>query len=152
MKYTELISGIIWLVFGILISVWSTSYKIGSLTRPGPGFLPLALGLLLILLSLILLRQTQKASTITQRIASSSPPGRWKKVAFTGLILLLVPFLFETMGYLLTIFLLIVFLMLGAELKSWKKTLFVAFFSALGVYLVFVLLLKQQLPRGFLGI
>ena len=43
-------------------------------------------------------------------------------------------------------------LMAGAGLQSWKRILLVAFFSALGVYLVFVLLLQQPLPRGFLGL
>jgi len=73
-------------------------------------------------------------------------------VAFTVAILLIGLFVFETMGHLLTFFLLIVFLMRGTERQSWKKILLVAFCSAMGVYLVFVLLLKQPLPQGWLGI
>jgi hypothetical protein len=46
----------------------------------------------------------------------------------------------------------IILLMWGPALRSWKTILLVAFISAIGVYLVFVLLLKQPLPRGILGI
>lgn len=153
MKYSDLISGIFWLVIGLLLSIWSTRYKIGSLLNPGPGFLPLVLGFLLILFSLILLGQARKSSHTKEKGPSSFLPGGWKKTSYTVLILLLATFLFETIGYLLTVFLLILFLMmLEAELKSWKKIFITALLTALGIYLVFVLLLEQPLPRGFLGI
>jgi ABC-type polysaccharide/polyol phosphate export permease len=79
--------------------------------------------------------------------------GGLKKVAFTILILLLAALLFETIGYFLTVFLLIVFLMMvGTELKSWKKIIITALLTAIGVYIVFVLLLEQPFPRGLLRI
>lgn len=153
MKYSDLISGIFWLVTGLLLSIWSTSYKIGSILNPGPSFLPLALGLLLVLFSLILLGQAKKSSHNKKKVPSSFLPGGWKKICYTVLILLLATFLFETIGYLLTVFFLIVFLMMSeAELKSWKKIFITALLTGLGIYIVFVLLLKQPLPRGFLGI
>lgn len=151
-KYTDFISGIFWLGIGILLSIWSTSYQIGSLLQPGPGFLALALGLLLILLSLILVGKGIKSSLAAQTGPTAFLFGGWKKVAYTVLILVLGAFFFETIGYLLTFFLLIMLLMRGAGPQSWKKILLMAFCSALGVYLVFVLLLKQPLPRGLLGI
>jgi hypothetical protein len=58
----------------------------------------------------------------------------------------------EKVGYLLTFFFLSMFLMIIAGLKSWKQIALVAFFTALGVYIFFVLLLKQPLPTGFLGV
>lgn len=152
MKYRELIAGIFWLVFGLLLSIWSTRYQIGNIIKTGPGFLPLVLGSLLIFFSLILLGRAKKSSSAKGTVPPFFLPDGWKKVAYAVLILLLSIFLFETIGYLITIFLLIGFLMLGAELQSWRKILFIALFTALGVYLVFVLLLEQQLPRGLLGI
>ncbi len=76
----------------------------------------------------------------------------WKKVVYTVLVLTLGACFFERIGYLLTFFLLVIFLMRGAGSKSWKKILLVAFCSALGIYLVFVVLLEQPLPLGNLGI
>jgi putative tricarboxylic transport membrane protein len=152
MKSSDLISVIFWLVVGLLLSFWSTRYQIGSLTQPGPGFYPLGLGILLIFFSLILLGQAIRSSQGTKKVSSFSVSGGWKRVGYVVLVLLLLAFFFETIGYLLTFFLLIMLLMAGAGLQSWKRILLVAFFSALGVYLVFVLLLQQPLPRGFLGL
>jgi hypothetical protein len=42
--------------------------------------------------------------------------------------------------------------MRGVEPQSWRATLLTALFSALGINLVFDLLLKQPLPHGFLRI
>jgi hypothetical protein len=78
--------------------------------------------------------------------------GGWKKVVYTVSIMLLGTFLFEPLGYLLTFFLLLILLIRGAGPQRWRTTLLIAFFSALSVYLIFVLLLKQQLPKGLLGI
>jgi len=152
MKYRDIIGGLFWLGVGVLFFVWSTRYPRGSLRQPGPGFIPAALGILLVLLSLMLLGRAVKTFAIAQRQPPSSPFRNWRKVAFTVAILLIGLFVFETMGHLLTFFLLIVFLMRGTERESWKKILLVAFCSAMGVYLVFVLLLKQPLPQGWLGI
>jgi putative tricarboxylic transport membrane protein len=152
MKYAHFIGVIFWLAVGLLLSLWSLSYNIGTLTHPGPGFYPLGLGILLIFFSLILLGQGIRSSLTTKKVSPFSVSGGWKRVAYAVLILLLLAFFFETIGYLITFFLLIMLLMAGAGLRSWKRILLVAFFSALGVYLVFILLLQQPLPRGFLGV
>jgi len=151
-KYADLISGVFWLGIGLLLSIWSASYPIGSLIQPGPGFLPLALGLLLILLSLVLLARAITSSLISQKGPGSPLFGGWKKVAYTVSILILGAIFFERIGYLLTFFLLIILLMRGSGPQRWKKILLVAFCFTLGVYLVFVLLLEQPLPRGILWI
>lgn len=150
MKYKDLISGVFWLSLGILFSIWSTSYHIGSITQPGPGFLPFLLGILTILLSLVILGQAWKASLSEEKSASVSLPAGWKKIVYVILILLFTTFAFEPLGYLLTVFLLIVLLMLGKELRSLKRAVLTAFLTTLGVYLVFILLLEQPFPRGFL--
>ena len=155
MKYSNFISGLFWLFIGLLLSVWSlTTYEIGRLTHPGPGYLPLALGIILILLSLILLiAQWKKRTSPTKRpVLSSTTPGGWKKIVYTVLVLAVTAFFFETLGYLLTFFILIVLLMKGAAYQSWKRILLTAFLTTLGVYLIFVLLLEQPLPRGLLGV
>ena len=152
MRSPDFISGVFWLCLGLLLSLWSTRYQIGNFLQPGAGFLPLILGILLILLSLILLGQAKKSSQTPQGPAFSILPGGWKKVVYTVSIMLLATFLFETIGYLLTFFLLLILLMQGAGPQRWRTTLLIAFFSALSIYMIFVLLLKQQLPKGLLGI
>jgi hypothetical protein len=152
MKYAHYIGVIFWLAVGLLLSLWSLSYNIGTLSQPGPGFYPLGLGILLIFFSLILLGQGIRSSPETKKTPPFSVSGGWKRVAYAVLILLLLTFLYERIGYLLTFFLLIMLLMAGAGPQSWRRIILVALFSALGVYLVFVRLLQQPLPRGFLGV
>ena len=152
MKCTDLVSGLFWLMIGLLLSVWALTYQIGSFIQPGPGFLPLGLGLLLIFLSsILLLVQGKKASPVKQREPSSLFTG-WRRLAYTVLVLLVTIFLFEQIGYLFTVFLLVFFSMLVTGPRNWRTPLIVALCSALGIYVVFVLLLKQELPRGPLGI
>jgi len=150
MKHRDLISGVFWLAIGMILSIWSSGYEIGSLVQPGPGFLPLGLGILLILLSLIVLLEAKKSSATGQAASLPSTAGGWKRVAYTVLVLILTASFYEKAGYLLTFFLLMMLLMAGAGGQSWKRILLVALFSTLGVHLVFVLLLGQPLPRGIL--
>jgi hypothetical protein len=151
MKYPDLISGLFWLFVGLLLSVWSLTYQIGGLTQPGPGYLPLTLGILLILLSIFLLGGHRK-KTSNRPVSFSSSTGGWKKVVYVVVILGLAAFSFESLGYLLTFFLMIGLLMKGSERLSWRKIVLTAFLTTAGVYVVFVLLLEQPLPRGFLGV
>ena len=151
MKYREWIGGLFWLIVGLVLSIWSSHYRVGNIIKPGPGFFPLGLGLLLILCSLLLIfRQMRKISTLQQ--TPSFVPGGWKKVAYVVFILLVSTFVFEHLGVLITFFLLVIFTMRWVGSQNWKRTLFTALFSTLGIYLVFVFVLKQQLPRGLLGI
>jgi hypothetical protein len=114
MKYRDLISGLFWLIMGIILSTWSTEYKFGNLTMPGPGFLPLVLGLLLILFSITLLFMARKSLRMAHTTSPSLTGDGWKKVAYTVLVLVATAVFFEKIGYLLTFFLLIVLLMRGA--------------------------------------
>lgn len=140
-----------WLAVGLSFTVWSATYPIGSLYRPGPGFVPLILGILLIFLSFVLLKKAINSRS-SQNVTFASSASGPKKVAYTALILILSAVLFETIGYLLTIFLLVALLMRAVEPQSWRATLLTAFSAASAIYLVFDLLLKQPLPRGMLGV
>lgn len=152
MKYSDLISGIFWLIIGLVLSFWASKYPIGSLKNFGPGLFPLVVGILLAFCSLILLLgKKKKPFLIIKGRISSYRPGGLKNVAYTILILIVASFLFEKIGYVLTFFFLMIFLMLEVDLKNWKKIFIFAFFVVLGVYFIFVLLLKQPLPHGFVS-
>ena len=150
MKYSEIIGGIFWLLIGITFTILATGYQFGSATQPGPGFLPLGVGILLIFSSLIILGRGLRFFKNREAVVPFFEPGGLKKVAYIVAILLVLAFLFEEVGFLITVFLLLALSMLVAELKSWKKIAFMALVTTVGVYILFVRLLSQQLPRGFL--
>jgi hypothetical protein len=151
MKYREWISGFFWLAVGVFLTVWSNGYRVGTIIKPGPGFFPLGVGLLLILFSLVLLIKEGRRRSPKTGLPPFAPGG-WKKVACTVIILVASVVFFERLGFLITFFLLVVSTMRWAGSQTWKRTLVTALCSSLGVYLVFVLMLKQQLPRGPFGI
>lgn len=59
--------------------------------------------------------------------------------------------LFEAFGFVLSMFLMILFMMRTIDPQKWKTSLFYSLISALGSFFVFRILLKTQLPSGFLG-
>jgi hypothetical protein len=150
MERKDLISGLFWLVLGILFTIWSSSYQIGNFGEPGPGLLPLILGILLIFFSLILVSRGFKAYRSPKTGGTVPLPDSWKRIAYTLAVLLAATALFEKAGYLLTIFFFMVFLMLWTEWRNMKKVLLTAVLTTAAVYLVFIVLLKQPFPVGLL--
>ena len=150
MKTGELVSSLFLLGVGILLSIWSSSYQIGGLAQPGAGFLPLVLGLLLCLFSIILLAQAWTSSSHKEKQKTTSIPEGWRKMAYIVLIVTLAALFFERLGYLISVFLMIGLLMLGTQSGSIKKSLLTALLTTLGVYVVFILILEQPFPRGLL--
>ena len=145
---------VVWILLGLTISIWSATFPMGGVKDPGPALLPLACGLILMLLGVILLVQKkgEKADS------SGKPPGpllpggaAGRRVALTLGGMLLSAIFFMPLGFVLTVFLLILFLMRTIEPQRWKVTILYAFVSAAGSFVVFKVLLKSQLPSGLLG-
>jgi hypothetical protein len=78
-------------------------------------------------------------------------PERWLSIATTVLVLIACVFLFEKVGYLLIFFVISLVLPLLAGQITLKRSFLFAVLSATGIYIIFVWLLKQPLPTGFLG-
>jgi hypothetical protein len=57
----------------------------------------------------------------------------------------------DYLGYLATTFLFLMFTSKIMEREKWKGPLVLALFTAVGSYLLFVVLLQVQLPKGILG-
>lgn len=154
MKKRDTIMAIFWILLGLTISIWSATFPSGGWEAPGPGFLPLTLGLILILLGSILFVQRIKQKGIISSGAAVPliPVGAaFKRVAFTlGALLLSTAFL-EYLGFILTVFFLILFLIQVIQPRKWRVAVFYALISSLSSFVIFQLLLKTPLPGGFLG-
>jgi putative tricarboxylic transport membrane protein len=150
MRRKEITSSLFWMGVGLILTIWSLTYPLGSLAQPGSGFLPLGLGILLLIFSAVLLlralRQTAPAEEKLRML-----PARWVNLALTVMVLVAAVFLFEKVGYLLIFFAIALVLPLLAGQITFGRSLIFAVLSAVGVYVIFVWLLKQPLPTGFLG-
>jgi putative tricarboxylic transport membrane protein len=135
-----------------LFSIYSTNLGLGSLREPGPGLFPFLMSLLLISFSLILFIQS-----LTGREGSDTGAVFWpgmagaKRILFVLIGLFVYVFILEYLGYLLSTFLLVFFLMKFVEPQKWTTTFLGAFLIAFLSYLIFERWLRANLPSGPLG-
>jgi hypothetical protein len=145
--------------------------KLGTFNAIGTGFFPLALGILLMVLSSVYLAQIvlplRKAAPKEETHGSSeaapaavgAPTSIFSRIGrptvsvsvVAGSIIFFVLFL-EVLGYPLCIFLMLLAMLRVLGLKNWIAVLVIAFISAAGSWLLFAKLLNILLPRGFIGL
>jgi putative tricarboxylic transport membrane protein len=146
------ISSIFWLILGSAVSYGSYRLGLGTLTHPGPGFLPFWCGTILAGLSALVFFQ----GTLAKRRGDQIPLGRkwkgmrWSKTVFVVLAILVYIFTFTYLGFLLSTTLLLIFLLKAVDPERWMVAVGTAIFASLASFVVFALWLDVQLPRGFL--
>lgn len=117
----------------------------GTLAEPGPGFLPLLLGLLLVACAAALLWRTR----IAARGMTGTELGH-RDVVIAYLALVLLPLGFERLGAGITFTVFIAVLLVAIDAMAWWRAIVGAAVSTSVVWLVFKHLLGVQLPRGLL--
>ncbi len=153
MKRRNLISAIALVALTVMSFLETSNLPIGDLSAPQPGFFPLILSILLGIFSLAFLIQS-----IFTRVNDGLKVPFWESSdGKKGLILTLVAvfvfaFLFERLGYLICVFLLIAFLLKTIGNRPWWMVITISLLSTLVCYLLFTVMLKAQLPTGILGI
>ena len=114
--------------------------------NPGPGYVPLLLALLLIIFGVILIVRGKGAPLIRSITWAEAPHA----VAILGCCLFISLFM-ETIGYRLTLLIVMGFLFGVVErIKLWL-TLVLTFGFSLGTFWLFDTLLRVPLPRGGWG-
>ncbi len=150
MKNNDQRSSLVWFAIGLAIIAYSGKYGLGSLSSPGPGFVPFLSGLAIAGLGLLVYFQQWHEGRKDTLI------GLWAKRDWPTMLkvmgaLVLYALLLKTLGFLLTTFLLIVYLFRAIESMAWKKVFLGAVLTAFGSYLVFEVWLEAQLPQGIFG-
>jgi len=149
MRRRDFIGGLAFLLLALLGVRESLRLPLGSWQNPEPGLFPLLLSLLLAAMASALL-----ASAVTWRRPAEHPeamdshPGKvwWTLAALLGFYVLMEP-----AGFLLSSFLLLVFLLRAISRQGWPLSVGVSAVAALSTYLVFDRLLKLPLPKGLLA-
>ena len=149
LRHKDKKSSLFWFILGVMAVITARRTGIGILTNPGPGFLPLVGGLLMILLSLIIFiqafsREAKEAEKGWIKI------GNWR-IWLVTVCLFFYAFSLNRLGFVIGTFLLLVFIFQLIERKSWLWATFTAAATIFAVYMVFYVWLQIQLPRGFLG-
>ena len=141
-------SALFWVAVGLLTCYGASRLGLGSVAEPGVGFIFFWSGLILVILSLIVLADSIRSSEDTVREMGEM---NWAKIALVLLSLLLYAFFLERLGFVLTTFVLMSFLLGCIEGTNWFRSLGVAGAAALASYAIFELWLKIRLPKGLFG-
>ena len=137
--------GVFGFTFGALLSYAASRLGVGNAMHPGSGFIFFWSGLLMTLLSVTLFVQSARGLAGESReVALTS----WAKIFFVLASLMLYAAFFESLGFVLSTFLLMTFLLRITEGNKWARIIGVAGAVALGSFAIFEIWLKIRLPKG----
>ena len=137
------------LTLGSIFYLYSAfQMDIGTVNEPNTGFIPVILGVITLIVSLLLLIITYKDADekIFENIA------RQDKLRLLGYIIITIAFVpvFEMLGTIVAIFLLVFSLNKMSGAKGWLSPVLLALVSAIVVFMVFYMGLDVPLPQGIL--
>lgn len=141
------LSGLILLLFGILILAEGLRLPYTFQGVPGPGFFPRWIGILVISLSVLLCLTTRAPNRPVY-----DNPTAWRRVTLVTLSLTIYTLVLDLLGFLLAAFLYFIFLVKGVEARSWQVALIGGLVVAVGCFLVFRVWLGVSLPKGIPGV
>ena len=136
-------SGVVFIVVGLAFAIGATEYRFGTSARPGPGYFPLGLGLLLAMVGFIELmgalgRERNDADRITSPI--------WRPMLVIVAAVLGAGFLLPRAGMLITLPLVIVLTCLATSDVKFREAFGLAVVLTVGSWLLFVVALELRIP------
>jgi putative tricarboxylic transport membrane protein len=141
-------SALFWVALGILVCYGAIRLGLGSVMEPGSGFIFFWSGLILVILSLMVLAESLHS---TEEIVQETGEMNWVKIALVLMSLVLYAFFLERLGFVVTTFVLLTFLLGLIAGTNWVRSFGLAGAAALGSFAIFELWLKIRLPKGIFG-
>jgi len=123
---------------------------VGQPHNPGPGFLPLSVGVFMGILSTVLLWRSLRKKKAEETIPTIQPRNRFKLIGTFLAMLVYVP-AFPFLGFILATIPLMVFLFKAIGEMGWKISLVGGTFTSICLYLIFKVWLQVQFPIGLWG-
>ncbi len=151
MKSYNSIAAIFFLLIGIFFTLYASTVEVGTFTEPGPGFLPFWAGLTLVAMSIILFLKSYAGKDETVTPSFLPQPDSWKRVLAVFLSLIAYNLLLTPLGFTITTFIFLAFLVKFIFPQTWKRSLAVGVLGSIFARLLFINFLETQLPRGLVG-
>jgi putative tricarboxylic transport membrane protein len=139
----ELKVGFVFLAFSLFIIYESLRLGLGTLKKPGSGFLTFCAALLLSVFSLVLISRGWK-------LQEAKKPFPRRVILALG-ILILYSLVLDSLGFILSTFLMVGIFFRLAQERPWWTLAGMSALVTFVAYLVFGVLLRVYFPRGFLG-
>jgi hypothetical protein len=144
------IGGVFYVAVGLYVCIGAYKLGFGTFQEPGPGFIFIFCGSLLTILSVADLLKTFLEKS---RSSGTMWAGlKWPKVVLVLVALFASVYFFELLGFPLSTFLLMLFLLNAVEPAKWWITLVSSLIIAFAAYIIFDHWLRIPFPQGFLGI
>lgn len=136
-------SGLMFIAVGTVFAVGALNYPMGSSARPGAGYFPLGLGVLMALLGLAVLVQS-----LTRGEPGADPIGAvaWRPLLVVTAAIVFFGLALPGLGLLVTAPLLIAGVSLAGDEFGWKGVLITSAVLTLGCWLVFIKGLALVIP------
>jgi len=141
-----ILAGVILLALGIFVCHQAMQLSLGQASRPGPGFVPFGLGVILILLSVLYILHFLRNHKGRRELKVRQ--GLKRTFLAIGILCFCVGLL-NWLGYLISTFLLFLMWLAVIESKKWYVSLSLSLL-ALAVVYYFNFLFSIQLPKGLI--
>jgi putative tricarboxylic transport membrane protein len=140
---------IFFILFSIYVCMVSYRLGLGSLHKPGSGFMPFWSGAFVGILAAIVLIQDFVSPRATEE---NREKVAWKSIALSLFFFLVYIFVLEHLGYVISTILFVGIILKVIERKGWFLSSWVAVVMALVSYYIFKVWLQAELPKGLLGL
>lgn len=140
----DFVSGLLLVIVGAAFAIGATSYSFGIAARPGPGYFPFGLGIILALLGVLVLVD----SFVANYKAGGDPIGAipWRPLLCVVGAIVFFGFFLPRLGFLITFPLMIILTSFGGNEFRWKDALLNAAILTTVSYLVFIKGLSLNIP------
>ena len=139
----DFFSGLMFLVVGIVFAVGATNYPMGSSAKPGAGYFPLILSVLMAILGAIVLFKS-----LTIETEGGDPIGHiaWRPLLVIVASIAMFGLALPRLGMFVTIPLLIVMVSFAGDEFSWKGVIATSVVLTIGSWVIFIWGLSLTIP------
>ena len=148
----ERVGSLFWRLFGAGAIYGALDLGLGTMGQPGSGFLTFVAGSFVTAMAVVVFLQSLRVDRAAQMRVSQLWLGvKWHRTIIITLLTALFIAVFETLGFFICSYALLVTIMRWLEGLSWKISLLVPAVTIVSTYVLFKTILKISLPAGIFG-
>lgn len=137
---TDFLSGLMFLLFGAAAVYFARDYPMGTAMRMGPGYFPVYLGILLMLIGVVI--------GVRGALASGERMGRWalRPLLVLGVAIIAFAWTMDTLGFIPALAVVIVGSTLAGHEFRWLEVLLLTAVLILGAVAIFIYGIELPYP------
>ncbi len=139
----DFVSGIALIAVGLAFAIGATNYSFGTSIRPGPGYFPFGLGVILAILGLIVL---YGAMTVERKNGDPIGSIPWRALICVVGAIVFFGFFLPRLGFLISFPTMIIITSAGGKEFTWKDAILNAAILTVLSYAIFIYGLQLTIP------